>query len=224
MQPYHTMNINELEREAEHQDNALALAIIDETMIDDHDEIECLLADVAEHFSQEINDHLREHFATNYESSDTSEFDFLWEMPLDRDQLRDGIKALHDCGDISDAVMQANLDNLDLVIDEINGNMDHYLELEITHNYAAPRSISLASACVGEIEESIDLVDHQIPELFYSDQERQARFRELVLEGIQECTLHKDSDLIYRDYSGSYVNLVIHEEHLIAYLVDCDAE
>ena len=195
-------SIDDLVRTAEHQNNSLALEIYDAGIkaVDDddsEDQITEILAETAQHFADIIDEKLTAYIRDYYYNPESDYFDYLFDMPIEREQLKQ---------------LDTDLD-IDVIEDRLACMLDYYCQVEISHNYSASNGISVAGSCIGEIEESIEFITDDIPEL-YSDKEVQAQFHKAVLLAITAVYVHEDSEFIYIDMSSDFASLVINEANL----------
>jgi len=193
-------SIDELVRDAECQNNSLAITILEayeaENSNDDENTIDAIIGDTAQHFADEIDEKLTAYIRDTYYNPESDYFDFLYDMGIDMDQ----IKNYMDDNDI-------DLD-IQVVEDRLECMLDYYCEVDITSNYSASRGISVAGGSIGEIEESMEWITDFVPAI-YSDKEVQAQFYEYVLDSINAVYVHKDSEMVYIDMSSDFASLVI---------------
>ena len=200
---YSNQNLDELIRTAEHEDNSLALAIL---AVENDDDLVCplqtLIDDIAVHFAQEIDEKLEAYIQSYYNDSESDYFDFLYDFASDHIET-DQLQGYMDENDIE-------LD-IETVTDRLDQMADYYCEVEINHNYAASRNIAIQGACIGEIEESMELITDNVPSIF-SDTEIGDKIYTAILETISSVHVHKDSDCVYIDMSDTFVSLVINAD------------
>lgn len=207
---YHNQSIDELARTAEHENNALALEILTVSVDDDEDKIEQIIGDVADHFADQINENLTDYINNTYLNPESDYFDFLYEggLEIDQDRVND-----------FDTKLTAKE-----ITEKLEANLDYYCEIEINTNYAAPSGVVVASACIGEIEDSIEIFTDQIPNLFICDQETQEEFSKAVINGISTVTVTEKSELVYIDLSDSFASLVLKEDLIEELLSNSDED
>jgi hypothetical protein len=204
MNNYHNQDSDELIRTAEHEGNTLALAIADIEHDDNQELIDDMIDDTATHFASEIDDKLQAYIDDYYNNPESDYFDFLYESIYLTSEDID--KAFEDTELTSGMTTQDVRDKLDCML-------DYYCEVEITHNYAAPKGIQLNGASIGEIEESIELITDDIPAL-YSDSVQQEKLGNAIMEKISAVYVHDKSEYIYIDMSDTCASLVLRADRL----------
>ncbi len=200
---YENQNIDELVRTAEHENNTLALCIADLETDDNLDLIDDMIYDTAQHFASEIDDKLTAYIDDYYLNGESDYFEFLFEMPIEKDAIETAMKN----GDLETEL------TVDQIMDKLDCMLDYYCEVEISRNYSASRGISVAGGIIGEMEESIEMVTDDIPDL-YSDSVSQEKLGKAIMEKISAVHVPDDAQYIYIDLSSDYCSLVLKADTL----------
>lgn len=196
---YANQTIDELVRTAEHENNVLALAIVDAEPEEDGNQFDQLIDDVIDHQVAEIDEKLSSYINDYYLNPESDYYDFLFDFAADHIET-DQLQAYID---------ENELDiDIDLVTDRLASMADYYCEVEICHNYSASRGIAIQGACIGEIEEQIDMINDMI-DMQFSDTETADKIHKGILQSLSTVHVNENSDYVYIDMSDTFASLVV---------------
>lgn len=216
---YHNMTTDELVRQAEFDNNELALAIAGDTIDETDETIESLVGDVAQHIADQVNEKLQDYVNSYYLNPESDYHDFLFEMGNhfegNGEYIRLALNDLVENGDIDDDTHQAITDRVRDLCDNLSTQLDQVCDVVITHNYAAPNGLYLCGQSLGEIEEETEnLID--IPNIFIEYDTYQDELTDQVLKMIDAGYVPVDRPrYIYFDLSDTSASLVLDREKFI---------